>query len=338
MAPCLKRLFSVVTIMFILCSCANGGYTIKGDVAGLDEGDINLLDIYGHIISTAKVEDGRFVFKGKVDVPCLTYINNALGVTYPVDIPVLLENKTIYVTGDARIGHIDITGTKANDNMVRFKAAKDNLPPGDNDGYLRLVRETFEENSGNILGAMLISNLYSFVSDEELLECCDRLPEELRADPMASHYRKVAQARVETKPGSMFKDFEMRGADSLAVKLGDVVRSNEATVLLFWASWARDAATVIPEITDGCAGYRSKGLGMYNVSLDSDMDMFSKREKDFGLFGPSFANGPDKGDKALSSYGFEGLPRVVLIDKAGKILARGRSFADLEDSLSTLFD
>ena len=320
-----------------LCSCGQKGYTIKGDIIDLDEGNINLLDITGKVLSSTDVVDGKFTFKGKVDVPSLVYVNNVLGVKYPIDIPILLENTTIHIKGDARISHIDITGTKANENMVQFKLRRDQLPSGDNDSYLRLVKDTFEENSDNLLGAMLISNLYGLVSDKELLEYCDRLPSEFRDNLYVSHYRNVAQARVDTEVGTRFKDFEMFDADSLKVSIGDVVRAHEATVVLFWASWARDASTVIPEITEGCRPYRKQGLEMYNVSLDSDMARFADCEKEFGLLGLSFANGPEAGDKASSLYGFEGLPRVLLIDKEGTIVARGRSFDDLALPLKTLF-
>ena len=332
------KILLLAALSLVLCSCFQRGYTIKGDIIDLDEGNINLLDISGHVISSTDVVGGKFTFKGKVDAPCLVYINNVLGVKYPIDIPVLLENATIYVKGDARISHIDITGTKANENMVRFKMRKDQLPAGNTDAYLGLVKETFEENSDNLLGAMLISNLYGLVSDKELLDYCGRLPSEFHDNLYVEHYRKVAQARVDSEVGTMFKDFEMLASDSLKVSLGDVVRAHEATVVLFWASWARDASIVIPEITEGCLPYRDLGLEMFNVSLDSDMTKFTECEKDFGLFGLSFNNGPEVGDKASSLYGFEGLPRVVLIDRGGTIVARGRSFADLAPSLKSLFD
>ena len=374
-----EKILLLAALSLVLCSCLQKGYTIKGNIIDLDEGNINLLDISGHVISSTDVVGGKFTFKGKVDAPCLVYINNVLGVKYPIDIPVLLENATIYVKGDARISHIDITGTKANENMVRFKMRKDQLPAGNTDAYLGLVKETFEENSDNLLGAMLISNLYGLVSDKELLDYCGRLPSEFHDNLYVEHYRKVAQARVDSEVGTMFKafpnfahwpnrisvlrgrmpvtrrlpyqwydtpnirvgtfkDFEMLDSDSLKVSLGDVVRAHEATVVLFWASWARDASIVIPEITEGCLPYRDLGLEMFNVSLDSDMTKFTECEKDFGLFGLSFNNGPEVGDKASSLYGFEGLPRVVLIDRGGTIVARGRSFADLAPSLKSLFD
>lgn len=332
-----KKLLYLTALSILFVACGKNGYTIKGDIIDLDEGTISLLDVYGHTISSTEVVDGKFTFEGKVDVPCLAYINNALGVVYPVDIPVLLENTVINVTGDARIGHIDITGTKANEDMVEFKVRKDALAPNDNEGYLSLVKEMFERNSDNVLGALLISNLYNLVSDKELLHYCDRLSPEFHDDPMVLHYKNVCQARVDTEPGKQFVDLEMHGADSVAVKLSDVVASHKATVLLFWATWAREADEVVPELVEGCRPFKDKGLALYTVSLDSDMDRLGHKSDEYGLFGNCFGEGTEKGDKAAGLYGFEGLPRMVLIGRDGTILARGRSYQDISEELLKLF-
>lgn len=334
----LKTLLSLTVVCLLQLACVRTGYTIEGNIIDLDEGDINLLDAYGHTLSTAAVEEGRFTFKGKVETPFLAYINNARGVRYPIDIPILLENARISVTGDARISHVDIKGTKANEDMVEFKIRKDALSPNDREGYLALVKEMFERDSDNLLGAMLISNLYNYVSDRELLEYCDRLSPEFHDDPVVSHYRNVSQARVDTEPGKLFRDFVMTGRDSVDVRLSDVVSSSKATLLLFWASWSREVSSIIPELTGFCRPYENKGLSMFSVSLDSSMDKWMESESKYGLFGKSFCNGPDVGDKAAGLYGFEGIPRIVLIDSQGKIVAKGRTLEDISDGLIKLFE
>lgn len=334
----LKTLLITALVCLLQVACGRAGYTIEGNIIDLDEGEINLLDAYGHTMATTTVEEGRFTFEGKVEKPCLAYINNARGVNYPIDIPILLENTKIIVTGDARISHVDVKGTKANEDMVEFKIRKDALGPDDTEGYLSLVKEMFERDSDNLLGAMLISNLYNYVSDKELIDYCNRLSPEFHDDPVVSHYWKVSQARIDTEPGNMFRDFSMTGRDSLEVKLSDVVSTNKATLLLFWASWSRDASSIIPELTAFCRPFEAEGLTLFSVSLDSSMDKWTEAESKFGLFGKSFCNGPDAGDKAAGLYGFEGLPRMVLIDSQGKIVARGRTVEDFSDALKLLFE
>ena len=333
-----RTLFFTTVVCLLQIACGKAGYTIEGNIIDLDEGEINLLDAFGHTMATTTVEEGKFTFKGRVETPCLAYINNARGVNYPIDIPVLLENAKIEVTGDARISHVDVKGTKANEDMVEFKIRKDALGPDDTEGYLNLVKEMFERDSDNLLGAMLISNLYNYVSDRELLDYCNRLSPEFHDDPVVAHYWKVSQARIDTEPGNMIKDFAMTGRDSLEVKLSEVVSSSKATLLLFWASWSREASGIIPELTAFCRPYENKGLTMFSVSLDSDMGKWAEVENQFGLFGKSFCNGPDAGDKAAGLYGFEGLPRMVLIDSQGKIVARGRTVEDISEELVRLFE
>ena len=330
--------FIIAAVLFpALFSCGKPGYVIKGDIVDLDEGEINLLDIYGKTISSTEVVDGKFEFKGRVDTACLAYINNALGVVYPIDIPVLLENTLIRVEGDARIGHIEIKGTKANEDMVTFKQEKDKIAPDDTEGYLRLVKETFEENSDNVLASLLISNLYGLVSDEELVAYCDRLAPEFRDSPVVSHYRTISMARIGTVPGKPFVDFGMPDADGNIVMLSDIVSSHKATALVFWASWARDARSLVPEFASLCRKYEDKGLVMYNVSFDSDPVQSGITASEMGLPGLCLCNGPEEGDKAASLYGFEGLPRIVIIGNDGIIVAKGRKADDVAASLDSLF-
>ena len=329
---------SVLAILLICCACSHGGYKIVGDIFDLDEADINLLDAYGHTIGTSPVKDGKFVIEGKIDVPCLAYLNNGLGVNYPIDIPVLLENAKIRVKGDATKAHVDVTGTKANENMVRYREKRDMLDPNDTNSYVLLLRETYEENIDNVLGSLMIHNMYSLVSDAELVEYCDRLPEPFRSEPTVTHYRDICAARLETAVGGQYKDLEVTGADGRTHRLSDAVSSNSATVLVFWASWSRYAASILPELVRISKPYESRGLSLFTVSLDSNETSWSKNVSDSGLFGENYCPGPNDGDKLASLYGIDGMPRCLLIDASGKILARCSDPADLREPLEKLFN
>jgi len=329
---------SVLAVLLICCACSHGGYKIVGDIFDLDETDINLLDAYGRTIGTSPVKDGKFVIEGKVDVPCLTYLNNGLGVNYPIDIPVLLENTKIRVKGDATKAHVDVSGTKANENMIRFRQKRDLLDPDDTNSYVLLLRETYEENIDNLLGSLMIHNMYSLVSDAELLEYCDRLPEPFRSDPSVTHYRDICAARLATAVGGQYIDFEVTDADGAPHRLSEAVSSNSATVLVFWASWSRSASSILPELVRICKPYESRGLSLFTVSLDSNESAWNKTVKDSGLFGGNYCPGPNDGDKLASLYGIDGMPRFLLIDASGKILARGSNPADLREPLVKLFN
>lgn len=332
------RFFLVVllSVSAAVCSCTPSGYVIKGDIRGIDGRDMNLLDQSGHIIATSEVKDGRFTFSGKIDKPQLTYVNNGIGVRYPIDIPVLLENRRIKVTGDASKRHIVISGTRANENMVKYKERRDALAPDDTEAYLALVREIFDANCDNILGAMLISNMYSLVSDRELLECCDRLPRELAEDETILSYKEISQARIDTEPGCRFVDLESTAPDGELRRLSDVVESSSLTMLLFWASWNYSNADIIPGLMEMCRRYEGRGLSLFTVSPDTDKGKWKKTAEQFDVHGVNVYGDIEEARRLMKPYGIDGMPKAIIIDNSGKIVAKGQRVEDMEPMIANI--
>lgn len=329
----MRKLSILFLILSIAVSCTGEGYVIKADIRDLDEGTINLLDAYGHTIATTQVKDGKFTFKGKTEVPQLTYINNALGVRYPLDLPILLENKKIKVKGDAAQGLIEITGTAANENMVIYKQKRDALDPNDREGFTALVRETFEANSDNLLGAMMVTDMYTCVSDGELVECYRRLPAELAGNKLISHYYDISLARLETAPGKKFKDICMEDKQGVPRKLSEQVAANKITLLLFWASWTYGNKGTLPDFGDLCRHYSGKGLRLYSISLDSNEDKWREALGKYGLEGTNLQGDYNQAKACADIYGVDGMPRALLIGQDGTIIARGDKASDFESFL-----
>ena len=332
----MRKLSIFFLILSIAVSCTGEGYVIKGDIRDLDEGTINLLDASGHTLATTQVKEGKFTFKGKTEVPQLTYINNALGARYPLDLPILLENKRIKVNGDAAQGLIEITGTAANENMVIYKQKRDALSPNDREGFTALVRETFEANSDNLLGAMMVTDMYTYVSDGELVECYKRLPEELAGNKLISHYYDISTARLETAPGKKFKELCMEDKQGVPRKLSDEIASNKVTLLLFWASWTYGNKGVLSDFGALCRQYSGKGLKLYSISLDSNEDKWSEALGKYGLEGTNLQGDYNQAKACADIYGIDGMPRALLIGRDGTIIARGGKASDFEPFLEKL--
>jgi len=332
-----KNLFISFCLAAILTSCSSGGYRIIGDLAGL-EGDLNMLDVQGHTINSCTVENGRFEMTGTVERPMLVYLNNALGNRYLLDIPVILENEKIHVTGDMASMFINITGTRTNEEMVKFKAGKDRLERTDDEGYLAFVKEMFDANADNFLGALLITNLFGLVSDEELLGYCERVPEEFFADEMISHPREVARCRVNTSPGHTFVDFDVVDSEGNSMKLSDVAGRGDAVALVFWASWSRDVKFYLKDIAALCRQYSSQGMTMFTVSMDSDKGKWTQYSEDIGLFGYNFCFGPTESDREARKYGIDGMPRTIIIGPDGIIAARGKSVSDIREAVENIYE
>lgn len=321
-----------------LCCCTRGGYSVVCNISNLDEGDVNLLDAYGHVIASSVCRDGKFVLSGTVDVPCLAYVNNGLSVEHPIDIPVMLENSRIKITGDASKQDIKIRGTKTNVAMVAYKQKRDALAPDDAEGYVRLLKDTFEKNCDNLLGALMISNLYGYVSDEEILSYCDRLPEEYLRDKMVYHYRDIAYARVTSAVGMPFIEVKAGDPDGEQLALSDCVKSSKAVVLMFWAHWARNVESTVASVAELCRRYEKDGVILYSLALDGDKDRTLDLAAKLDLPGYSFVDSGEVAESSSKAYGVDGLPRVVVIDHSGKIVARGIDASDISDVIERIIN
>lgn len=326
----------LMVIAFAAVSCAPDGYVIDGRIEGLS-GEISLVDAYDHVVQTAEIKDGRFRFKGCVDRPQLMYVNNGLGQQFPVDTPVLLENTRIRLRGDVETFDIAVSGTVANVNMTEYIRRKKQIPDTDIKAYSSLVRETFDANSDNLLGAMLIRNLAPHVSSEELLSCISELPEELRKDELIEHFESRARAVVNTSKGKKFADFEINGPDGEPVSLSSVVASHESTLLVFWASWAREAVNTVGAYASVLKPYEGRGATMMCVSIDYDKAKWAEASRQAGIFGTNICDTVQKGQDVHKLYGIDGMPLAVLIGHDGNILCRTASVVELEVAVRYYF-
>ncbi len=331
----MKRLAVFLGAVMLICSCAQDGYVIKGDIEGL-EGTLFLIDAYEHTINETECVDGKFTFRGKVDHPILAYIDNGPGQETPIDAPILLENARLKVRGDVETWDISITGSKSNENMTEYIRRRKQMEYGSKE-FFDMVKETFRENTDNYLGAMLISSLYLCLDDEEFVSSCEMLPTYLKQEKIVYYYEDIAKARLNTSVGRPFTEIVLSDSEGNPCPLSGAVDTNELTLLVIWASWGRDAESRLKDIMDMCAAYKDKGLGVFSVCMDSNLDKWRACSKAAGVFGVNLCDDYNKTNEAAKPYGFDSLPGLVVIDRAGTIVARGREAADVAESIEGHF-
>ncbi|MDR2891043.1 MAG: TlpA family protein disulfide reductase [Alistipes sp.] len=127
---------------------------------------------------------------------------------------------------------------------------------------------------------------------------------------------------------------EIAGLDTpegvAGVALSQVVAENEYTLLDFWASWCAPCMGEVPFLTEAYAQYKPKGFEIYGVSYDQDGEAWRAAIADNGMnwVHVSALKGWDCPTAAL--YGVRSIPRNMLIDKKGNIVAenlRGEALA-----------
>jgi thiol-disulfide isomerase/thioredoxin len=110
------------------------------------------------------------------------------------------------------------------------------------------------------------------------------------------------------------------------------------TVLVqFWATWCGPCREAISQIRPLYRAYHGKGFDVVGFSIDKereDLDTFLKdADLPWVIVADSDAISAEKDDSMGTKYGVFGIPEMWLLDKEGKVLARGLAPDDLAQAL-----
>lgn len=105
----------------------------------------------------------------------------------------------------------------------------------------------------------------------------------------------------------------------------------------FWASWCGPCRKENPNVVAMYNRYKNQGFEIYSVSLDKDKAAWERAIAQDGLSWPSHVSDLAYWSSVVvKQYGFQGIPFTVLIDREGKIIAKGLRGEDLEKALISL--
>ena len=151
--------------------------------------------------------------------------------------------------------------------------------------------------------------------------------------------KNEAEGVSSAKPVSAFKyeDFTMADMDGKAVSSKDITSKSKYTFIDFWASWCAPCRVQGRELIPMYNNYKPKGFEVIAVSLDTDAKAWKKASDADGY---TWTNLSDlKGfESAISKkYNIVAIPRNLLIDQKGNIIAMDLHGKELETKLAELF-
>ena len=106
------------------------------------------------------------------------------------------------------------------------------------------------------------------------------------------------------------------GAPGARVNLADL--KGHPILLDFWASWCGPCAMEAPIVDRVARRYEKKGLTVLGVNVSDSAEVIRAYAAQKGLSYPMLV---DPGSAASNSYGVRQLPSLIVIDKAGNVLA-----------------
>lgn len=142
--------------------------------------------------------------------------------------------------------------------------------------------------------------------------------------------------------GDIAPEISMKGPDGKVLKLSDL--RGKVVLIDFWASWCRTCRVENVNYTRVYGKYRDRsfnkagdGFEIFSVSLDTDAEIWQKAIKNDRLSWKNHVTDLKKWDSEIvTTYNFKYLPHNLLIDKDGKILAKGLFGQNLEEFLAKL--
>ncbi|MCQ2295771.1 MAG: AhpC/TSA family protein [Bacteroidales bacterium] len=363
---------SILTLAMLLCllgGCKhNGAYTINGAVSmpGFDGSMVYLTDVNTmEPIDSAVVADSKFTFQGTVEQPTIGAIQ-AASVSGDVRCTsyIVLEEGTIYID----IVTDSLSGTPLNDYyyshytadtaIIRLRALQNSIidqfySNSDNqDLAASLMAEygkvdssltartnavltgIYQENSDNVLGAYALANLadagvITFDSLDNIMAHAN--PIVAQFSPLVKIYERLENV-AKTSEGKPFVDLNgIDFATGKATKLSKMIQPGQITLIDFWASWCSPCRGEIKEnLIRLYDKYASQGLNIIGIDVWDKPDDHKAAVEGLGIKYPQLID--DEGT-ATDTYGVDGVPTILLIDKNGTIVKRGIRGDEIEKAI-----
>jgi thiol-disulfide isomerase/thioredoxin len=105
----------------------------------------------------------------------------------------------------------------------------------------------------------------------------------------------------------------------------------------FWASWCGPCRKENPKMVKIYQKYKSDGFEIFGVSLDRKRKNWLKAIKDDSLTWSHVSDLKGWRTVVKEPYNIGAIPYTVLVDREGKIIAKGLRGAELEKKLVEIF-
>ncbi len=198
------------------------------------------------------------------------------------------------------------------------------------------VKKLLEKHTDVLMSAFLVTYFDNDV--ETYIDVYEAVEKGLKDSYADNQFVKYVSSKVlsSLSPGKLAPEIAMKDPDGKERKLSDL--RGKVVMIDFWASWCRPCRMENPNVVKLYKKYHDKGFEIFSVSLDKDRDAWLLAIDQDGLEWENHVSDLKGWNSSGGhAYGITSVPNTVLVDREGRIIARGLRGNDLLKKLKEIF-
>lgn len=341
-------------------------FTVNASVKGAQDGTyLYLQHKYDDVlyIDSAKVKGGKLSFKGKVREPNMYWFttkkNANAALIFFIDGGKVEINAHIdsIPNGRVKAGLTQDDYVAAQQVVNDFNTIRSGLirrhgaysARGDMQGMQRIIdsaqteEAAYAKNIENFIKQHPKSNasaymIYSAQFDWPSIAAYDAMYNALGDKVKKGKFGKLAQSKINSMKGTTIGypalDFSQPDVNGKMVSLSSY--KGKYVLVDFWASWCGPCRKENPHVVEAYEKFKDKGFDILGVSLDDNKGKWLAAIEKDKLTWTHVSDLKGWQNAAGKLYGVQSIPFNLLLDKEGKIVAKGLRGHDLEAKLAEL--
>lgn len=161
---------------------------------------------------------------------------------------------------------------------------------------------------------------------------------DIKNSSIGKSLKKQIEAQEKTTLGNSFIDIQLKDANGKEITVSELAKEQEYLLLDFWASWCGPCRHENDNILKIHNQYHSKGLQIVGISLDVKKEAWQKAIEEDNISWTQLSDLKGWNSSLVAKYGIEGIPYTVLVNKEGKIVAKGLRAENLKNKLEEVLN
>jgi len=137
------------------------------------------------------------------------------------------------------------------------------------------------------------------------------------------------------KVGNSPPDFTLTSSTGKSLSLGQIAKSKDFTLVLFWASFCHKCEREIPELQKIYSQYKSKGFEVLAVSVDTDKSAWVNGIKTHATIWPNASDLQGWRSPVAKDFRVTSTPVMFLVNKNREIVAKPKNTQELATFLAS---